>query len=68
MQRLDEQMAESPGPAHAQATGHRTKGQVEYQWPKELAEFILATEKKASEMDLLAHLETVTNPARRLAD
>lgn len=33
-----------------------------------MAEFILATEKKASEMDLLAQLETVTNPARTLAD
>ena len=67
-QLTDEQMAESPGPAHAQASGSHTKGQPEHRWPKELAEFILATEKKANEMDLLSHLETVTNPARRLAD
>ena len=33
-----------------------------------MAEFVIATEKRAQDMDLLARLESVSNPQRRLGD
>ena len=60
---MDEDSATSPG-----ASGSQTASVRNYAWPKDLADLIVATEKRAQDMELLATIEKITNPGRRLAD
>ena len=59
-----EEVGDSSG--HARARGHRTGAASRPEWPDAVARVVLAAEKKATETNILAHINNISNPNRKV--